>query len=253
MRMMGRSGSDYGSFSAWSWAYLAFLLVVFPYLVARGDRSGRALAASRIALYASSSITLWLLCGGVIGVLSVERAHLASLGFIAPSQSRLLVVTTALVGVGLAIGLLCRWLQRRSRKPLPPTLRHGIPVTTAETVAFCVLLAPSAGICEEILFRGFAITRLQSLTRSAWVAVLITSAAFALAHLYQGWIGPVRTGLGGLAFGTGFVATGSLLPAMVAHTLLNMASAFLFQVPRGAPPNDQLQRTSAAPGMDARR
>jgi membrane protease YdiL (CAAX protease family) len=238
MTEVGGSGHD--SFSAWSYAYLAFLLLVFPYLVGRGDRSRRALAAPRIVLYISSSVTLWLLVGGVAGVLALEGSPFWSLGFGATGQSRLLVVAATLVGVGLGIGLLCRWLQRMSGTPLSPTLRHGIPGTAAETAAFCLLLAPSAGIAEEILFRGFAITRLQAVTHSAWVAVIIASTAFALAHLYQGWVGPVRTGLGGLVFGAGFIATGSLLPSIFAHTTLNVLSAVLFRPPE-APPNNPLQ------------
>jgi membrane protease YdiL (CAAX protease family) len=198
-----------------------------------------------VALYISSSLTLWLLVAGVAGVLALEGVPFASLGFGRNAQSRLWVVTATLVGVGVGIGLLCRWLQRKSGEPLSPTLRHSIPVTGPEKAAFCLLLAPSAGISEEILFRGFAITRLQSVTHSAWAAVVIASTAFALAHLYQGWIGPLRTGLGGLAFGVGFVVTGSLLPSMLAHTTLNVLSVVLFRI-HDAPPNHEMQRTRPA-------
>jgi membrane protease YdiL (CAAX protease family) len=219
----------YGPSSILGYAYLAFLLLIFPYLVARGDRSGWAVAAPRIALYISSSVTLWLLVGGVAAVLAFEGASLVLLGFSANHWSWLLLVAVTLVGIGLGIGILCRALQRQSGKPLTPTVRHGIPITAAEMAVFCLVLAPSAGIAEEILFRGFAITRLQHLTHSSWIAVVLTSTAFALAHVYQGWIGPLKTGLGGLAFGAGFVLTGSLLPSMFAHTTLNALSAVLFR------------------------
>jgi hypothetical protein len=78
-------------------------------------------------------------------------------------------------------------------------------------------------------FRGFVMTRLSWLIGDAWLAAIVASLSFALGHVYQGWIGLLRTGLGGLAFSLAFVLTGSLLPSILAHTVLNLLSAPLFR------------------------
>jgi membrane protease YdiL (CAAX protease family) len=44
-------------------------------------------------------------------------------------------------------------------------------------------LVLTAGICEEILFRGYALERLQLFTKNIWVAGLIGTVAFTLAHV----------------------------------------------------------------------
>jgi membrane protease YdiL (CAAX protease family) len=45
-----------------------------------------------------------------------------------------------------------------------------------------VALVISAGICEEILFRGYALERLQLFTRNIWMAGLVGTVLFTLAH-----------------------------------------------------------------------
>lgn len=44
-------------------------------------------------------------------------------------------------------------------------------------------LVLSAGICEEILFRGYALERLQLFTKNIWVAGLVATILFTLAHV----------------------------------------------------------------------
>jgi membrane protease YdiL (CAAX protease family) len=50
---------------------------------------------------------------------------------------------------------------------------------------------------------------------------------FGLLHLYQGGLGILRTGSIGLVLGAGTLATGSLMPAILAHTLLDMTSTIV--------------------------
>lgn len=45
-----------------------------------------------------------------------------------------------------------------------------------------VLLAITAGICEEVIFRGFGISALEKLTKNKWVALIISSFSFMAIH-----------------------------------------------------------------------
>lgn len=85
-----------------------------------------------------------------------------------------------------------------------------LPVTALERWTF-VAIAVGAGFSEELLFRGFLMDCLGQHFPSvdSWALILISSAAFGFAHLYQGWRGTVLTGLLGCAFGMLYTITGS--------------------------------------------
>ncbi|MGH8378893.1 MAG: CPBP family intramembrane glutamic endopeptidase, partial [Gammaproteobacteria bacterium] len=90
---------------------------------------------------------------------------------------------------------------------------------------WCVfLLAPTAGICEEFIYRGFLLSLLAMLLHSTGWAVAISSAAFGVAHPYQGWRGMARAALLGALLAWPVVRLGSLLPSMIAHFLVDAVS-----------------------------
>ena len=83
----------------------------------------------------------------------------------------------------------------------------------------------TAGICEEIIFRGFGIAYLTSLLGVPfWAAAMISSVAFGLAHAYQGPLGFVRTGAVGLVLATLYGLTGALWAPMVVHFVIDLTA-----------------------------
>jgi uncharacterized protein len=98
-----------------------------------------------------------------------------------------------------------------------------LPRTPAERRVFAAV-AVTAGICEELLYRGFGLAALRWAAPGLGHPALIglTAAAFGLAHLYQGPRGVVLTGLAGAYLAWIAIATGSLLPAMLLHALLDL-------------------------------
>jgi membrane protease YdiL (CAAX protease family) len=102
----------------------------------------------------------------------------------------------------------------------------GNPLVLAQwlTVAWT-----TAGFGEEIIWRGFVMTRVAWLLgedRRAWIASLIlTSSVFGLLHLYQGMSGVVTTGVTGMLLGALFLLSGrNLWLPILTHGLLNTAS-----------------------------
>ncbi len=61
-----------------------------------------------------------------------------------------------------------------------------------------IALVFTAGICEEMLFRGYAIERLKVLTGNIWVAGLVGTVFFTLGHL-------PRYGFSGGLFGVALI------------------------------------------------
>lgn len=62
---------------------------------------------------------------------------------------------------------------------------------------------------EEVVYRGFLITRIEELGKGGrgvrWVAVVISSVVFGLVHYAWGPVGMVQTGLAGLVFAIAYV------------------------------------------------
>ena len=86
-------------------------------------------------------------------------------------------------------------------------------------VAFAVAVAP---VCEEFFFRGLAYPALKQ-RWGTWKALVVVSAAFALAHLHVPSLGPLF--VLALALGLAYEWTGSLLAPITMHTLFNAANA----------------------------
>jgi len=85
-------------------------------------------------------------------------------------------------------------------------------------VWYRTLTVVGAGIGEEILFRGFSVTRLAMLTERVWLAAVVTLVGFYLLHVpVWGWgfaLGGVVSGAAVMAF---FVWRKDLLAMMVFH------------------------------------
>ncbi len=75
------------------------------------------------------------------------------------------------------------------------------PVSASERLMI-ILTSLTAGITEEVIFRGFGITRLTRLVRSPWIAMILTTISFIYIH---GTRSPIPYAIAGLAFGVPFV------------------------------------------------
>jgi membrane protease YdiL (CAAX protease family) len=92
---------------------------------------------------------------------------------------------------------------------------------TARDYRHFVAVSITAGIVEEILYRGFVFWFLAPFM-PIWAVIVVSSIAFGLAHSYQGVGGMARVTLIGLAFGVFYVLTGSIWLPMLAHAILDI-------------------------------
>jgi len=106
----------------------------------------------------------------------------------------------------------------RSVEPLIPTTPQEMRLFTA--------LSVTAGVCEEILYRGFLISYLSH-SMGLIPAVLVSGAMFGVAHLYQGPRGILTTGFAGLFLGGVYALSGSLYAPMVMHALMDLHSGHI--------------------------
>jgi membrane protease YdiL (CAAX protease family) len=90
-----------------------------------------------------------------------------------------------------------------------------------------VVIAVGAGVTEEIMVRGYAMTRLQQLGAPPAVIVLVPTALWSLLHIYQGPAAvAVIFGLG-LVWALWFQRTRRLWPLIIAHALFDLTQLLL--------------------------
>jgi membrane protease YdiL (CAAX protease family) len=132
------------------------------------------------------------------------------------------------VTVHAAIALLFRFV------PYPAAaFRSGYDLSFVPTrqlrYLVCVISALSAGVCEEVGFRGYMQRPIEK-QHGALAAVLVSSVMFTLLHLTKGWalIGMVPIVFGaGLLLGTLARAAGTLWFGILGHWLMDIG-LFLF-------------------------
>jgi len=90
--------------------------------------------------------------------------------------------------------------------------------------ALWIAVSASAGICEELAFRGYFQRQFAALAHSRWIALCAQAALFGISHGYQGVEACARIAVFGLLFGGLALWRSSLRPGMVAHAWGDIAS-----------------------------
>ena len=196
---------------------LLVILVIAPLTSALAARRAIPEGRAKHARYARTMLILWSITALALYALRLRGQTAADVGLVAPQ------LPWAASGLALAMVASTAFSTLR-RAPDPrfanyyERVRRVIPLTPADWAWF-VPVAISAGICEEFLYRGYALRTIERLSGQLWLGVLLSTAAFGLAHAYQGWRGVVGTSVLGLFFSFVYLATGSLYPCMLAHVV----------------------------------
>jgi membrane protease YdiL (CAAX protease family) len=148
------------------------------------------------------------------------------MGLVEGEGFEVLVATLLLTAAAVALLFAVRAGETRLGWKETPLLLELLPRTRSEKTVFAGL-SFVAGFGEEIAYRGFALAWMASILGSAGAALVITSLAFGLLHAYQGVPGVARTGLLGGLFGISVLATGSLWPAILAHTAVDLLAGLV--------------------------
>ncbi|MFF0312424.1 CPBP family intramembrane glutamic endopeptidase [Streptosporangium sp. NPDC004379] len=215
-------------------ALVVHLALVSPWLGRRSyarlererDRDGRIL----VRMFTAWTAELWALAATALLVVGLSpELDLAGVGFVLPADAE----TTAGMLVGLTIAsavvVLVTVRMTRAGRPVPgqAAFRAMLPRTPAERRG-AVALSVSAGICEEIVYRGLLIALGTSvLGLPLPVAAGLALAVFVAGHLYQGWRGMAMVAVAGLGLTLLYLNTGSLLLPIVLHAVADIRSLLL--------------------------
>ncbi|MEP7028382.1 MAG: CPBP family intramembrane glutamic endopeptidase [Candidatus Eisenbacteria bacterium] len=185
---------------------------------------------TRLRVYWNVIVSQWTLVGLAALALGAGGLSIADLG---QTLGRRPAVTLA-VGAALlaAFGVLSifttRQLRRASAEDLPLHIRRAgkiLPQSDPERAWFAGV-AFTAGVCEEVLYRGFLPWCIAGWTGSLLLGFVLAAAIFGLGHAYQGRHGVLVTGLLGLFFGALAWSTQSLMPGQLLHVAIDLVNGF---------------------------
>jgi len=181
----------------------------------------------KLALYGWTIASQWVMTGVVAWRALARGLTPRDLGLAQHLDAKLVFLGA---GGAIALGTL-HWLNLRRvgrmEGPMPERMRtlalRILPRTPVETLPYAAL-AVTAGVCEEFLYRGFAMAVLFRVGLATWAVVPLTALFFGVAHAYQGRPGIAGTTLMGVFLGIVRVAYVNLIPVMLMHTVVDLVA-----------------------------
>lgn len=190
----------------------------------------------RSQYYISIIIGLWIPTISILLLVFVTELKLNDIGIAIPNIDTAplgSVMTYFIIGICLLYLLIViyyhfnnkirtKLIQAKENQLNTVSFSDMMPVTSREKHIWNYV-SLTAGVTEEIIYRGFLIFSLSYLFPSftIWLVIIISSLLFGLAHTYQGVIGVIRTAIIGILFSGLYIGLGSILPLIVFHFLID--------------------------------
>jgi len=186
---------------------------------------------ARLRGYRRGLIGQWLFAAGAIGIWVSYHRPWSALRLVVPHGWRLALSIT-LIAASVALLVIQLWSvlrlpqeRRVAARPRLGGVAFLLPHTLQEAQWF-VLLSVTAGYCEELLYRGYLVWFF-----APWLgdigAMAFVVAIFGVSHAYQGRKGAVRATLAGAVMAGIVLGTGSLIPAMIVHALIDIGGGIV--------------------------
>ena len=224
--------------------YLIFVMPLFgPWRYRRFQRRMARGLDGRVRYYRWMIATQWLrlMLVGIVAFLGAVPLSMFGLdvpdyGWLwsqgIPVSSPWVVTFFLLVVFGLLALLGAVLTRRRLERPGQinryrqlQNIKDLLPHTVQERYLW-LLVSVSAGICEEIVYRGFLpwyfLRGISGLQTTFFWGVVLSTIIFALAHSYQGLKGVIGTAMLGALLAYLYFITDSLLASIILHAFLDM-------------------------------
>lgn len=160
-----------------------------------------------------------------LAALAIAAAWRNGIDLLAPPVSPLRSWALAALFVALLLGVM-RWRWPDRGQDSKDKLARLLPRERGDLPPYFALCL-TAGICEELVYRGVATVLLTRLIGSLLAAIGIAAIVFALAHVIQGWRAAVVIFFIALLAHALVFVTKSLYPAVAAHALYDAVGGVL--------------------------
>lgn len=133
-----------------------------------------------------------------------------------------------IVGVIVGIVIVPFFMKSKNMDASFEKIDFMLPKTLKQRITF-FFIAVTAGVCEEIIFRGAVTYFFMNLPFDLplWVIGVAGAIIFGIAHWYQGISGILSTGFLGFVLFIVFIQTGSLLVPMILHFIIDVKFVFM--------------------------
>jgi len=183
---------------------------------------------ARLWAYRRIVIGEWAIALSAVAIWSNYGRSWRAMGLSLPDGWRL-GAAVAFVMAALALIVLQLWsvlrlpiARRIAARPQLGSVASMLPRNGAEEGWF-IPLSLTAGFCEELIYRGYLVWFF-----APWIgytaAMALAVVLFGLGHVYHGRKGAARATLSGAAMAVITLASGSIIPAMIVHALIDVGS-----------------------------
>ncbi len=181
---------------------------------------------AKIAIYYGNSMVMWGFTALVILVWGLSGRSLTYLGLGYPPE--LSGQAFWIVVIFAALYLLDFFSELRSKQNAKTEEAESIaflPVNRQEYLHY-IVMAFSAGVTEEILFRAYFIHYMVSVTGTSpmgiALAICLPAVVFGIVHLYQGWKAVVKIIAMAVFFGLIYLQLRNLWALIVLHVVVDL-------------------------------
>lgn len=227
------------------WIVIMFLLLYEPivgyFAFQKFKKAVEVNENERIKYYTNTIIGLWVPTVFILLIVGLTDLTLKQIGLTMPKlNTEVLGSWVTYTGLGLGflylmlvlyyiVGYMCsdkikqQLLKKKEEEWEKSEVSPIFPVTKKEKNLWNYV-SLTAGITEEIIYRGFLIFAIGFLfpNLSILIVILIASILFGLAHTYQGFaMGVLRTTIFGILFSVLYISLDSIIPLILFHFLLD--------------------------------
>ena len=201
-----------------------FLGIVLPFITLKQSKHSLPSAEfwntpSKINFYKANSGFLWILAFLVIGLFWITQRPL-------PFKIAWINEIFILLGISIVLYFIETGISHVNPSKTKEKLLQTAPFLPSNRIELFnyFILAISAGICEEIVFRGFLLNYFIALFDQINLPVLLSSFLFAIVHIYQGIKAVFKIFVFSLLFAMLFLWSGSLLIPIFLHATIDIVS-----------------------------
>jgi membrane protease YdiL (CAAX protease family) len=209
-----------------SWRSVAIFTAVLAVIAVAANSATHAAEVNRLRVYVSAMAAEW---GAIYYIWHVCRSRGSSIQvLIGGTGSTRAVAIDVLIAAAfwIVVRLVLLGVHLLLNDTTVNATNQLLPRTMIESIVW-IFVSITAGVCEELMFRGFLQRQILTLTGSSILAISAQAIVFGATHAYQGWRSVVAIIVYGLLAGILAHWRRNLRPGIVAHAWQDIAGGLL--------------------------